>query len=139
MVAERSKTLISRIQVENTVAYIPGLNPAWGNIYKVKIISAIIDPIWMLFWSIGTANNPRLYETFLIFPLLFFSVYLLSGALQREYRWCSLHDEMTRVPIKYPVAIWSAEKLQCGYHRKQPNGCYIYKILKFFQLRKNFT
>ena len=27
MVAEGSKTLISQIQVENTVAYVPGLNP----------------------------------------------------------------------------------------------------------------
>ena len=29
MVAERSKTLISKIQVENTFAEVPGLNPGW--------------------------------------------------------------------------------------------------------------
>ena len=31
VVAEWSKTLISQIQVDNTVALVPGSNPAWGD------------------------------------------------------------------------------------------------------------
>ena len=34
------------------ISQLIGSNPAWDNGYMVKIVSAIIDPLWMLLWTV---------------------------------------------------------------------------------------
>ena len=69
---------------------------------------------------------------------------LIKGILNMQ--WCLntkwLSDQM---PFSWRHSSWwgngkcpyeAPKKCNSSYHQKQPNGCYIYKILKFFNLEK---